>query len=215
MSNNNSEPENDKCKAKKKSKGKKKAKVDNKEKRLKDEKAEKTKSKKFHRRLVSLFCCCFNNQERNDQNANRTDVHSEDTSFKLLLQLLIGTVERFCAIIVLWTDDTIYYCHVVYVVFIESYLVNKYFLVLEQLHYFHSRLHKIFYFLSPQGHRKYFLQANDNPLPLWECCVIFKKITTKQDSVYSTSNSFVSFSSFLFFLSVSNLFQANFIYFFL
>jgi uncharacterized membrane protein len=76
------------------------------------------------------------------------------------------------------------------------------------------RLHKIFYFLAPQGQRKYFLQANDNPLPLWESCVIFKKITTKQDSVYSTTNSFVSFSSFLFFLSVSNLFQANFIYFF-
>ena len=81
VSNNNSEPENDKCRAKKKNEGKKKAKVDKKEKRLKDKNAEKTKSKKFHRRLVSLFCCCFNSQERNDQNANRAAVHREDTSF--------------------------------------------------------------------------------------------------------------------------------------
>ena len=63
MSKNNVGPENDKI-AKKMNKGKEKAKVDKKEKRLKYEKSEKTKSKKFHRRLVSLFCCCFKSEQR-------------------------------------------------------------------------------------------------------------------------------------------------------
>jgi hypothetical protein len=83
---NEDEQENDKCKPKTKSKGKKKAKVHKKEKRSKDGKAEKTKSKKFHRRLVSLFCCCFKSQERNDENnemeqsTTKDITHCEDTS---------------------------------------------------------------------------------------------------------------------------------------
>ena len=52
--------------------------------------------------------------------------------------------------------------------------------------------------------RKYFLQVN-NQSP-WESYVFFFKLnTTKQDKVYSTSISFVSYSSFLFSLSVSIL----------
>ena len=66
---NEDEQESDKCKSKKKKK--KKTKVHKKEKRLKDEKAEKTKTKKFHRRVISLFCCCFKSQERNDQKNER------------------------------------------------------------------------------------------------------------------------------------------------
>ena len=54
--------ENVKYKPKNK-KEKKKAKAQQKEKRETDEKAGKTKPKKFHRRFLSLFCCCFKSQE--------------------------------------------------------------------------------------------------------------------------------------------------------
>ena len=49
-----------------------------------------------------------------------------------------------------------------------------------------SGLHKIFYFLGPQGQRKYFLPVN-----AWESgilCFFINLITTKQDSVYSTQH---------------------------
>ena len=45
----------------------KKTKVNAKEKRLNDKKAKQTKSKKFHRRLISLFCCCVLSQEKNEE----------------------------------------------------------------------------------------------------------------------------------------------------
>ena len=57
--------ENGKYKPKNK-KEKKKTKVQQKGKRETDEKAGKTKSKKFHRRFLSLFCCCFKSQETNE-----------------------------------------------------------------------------------------------------------------------------------------------------
>jgi hypothetical protein len=66
---NEDEQESDKCKSKNKKKEGKN--VHKKEKRLKDENAEKTKTKKFHRRVISLFCCCFKSQERNDQKNER------------------------------------------------------------------------------------------------------------------------------------------------
>ena len=44
----------------------KKTKVDAKEKHLNDRKAKQTKSKKFHRRLISLLCCCVFSQEKNE-----------------------------------------------------------------------------------------------------------------------------------------------------
>ena len=46
-------------------KEKKKSKVQKKEKR---KNADKTKSNGFRRRFLSLFCRCFQNQERNDKN---------------------------------------------------------------------------------------------------------------------------------------------------
>ena len=57
--------ENEKCKPKKE-KEKKKMKVQQKEKRESDDSAGKTKSKKLHRRFLSLFCCCFKSQETNE-----------------------------------------------------------------------------------------------------------------------------------------------------
>ena len=71
-----------------KRKGKKKAK---KEKRLKGEEAEKTKSKKFHRRLVSLFCFCFKSQERNDENnemeqSTRQQLRKTQLTLKIFLK---------------------------------------------------------------------------------------------------------------------------------
>ena len=51
--------ENEKCKPNNR-KEKKKTKVQQKEKRESDESAWKTKSKKLHLRLLSLFCCCSN-----------------------------------------------------------------------------------------------------------------------------------------------------------
>ena len=45
----------------------KKTKEDTKEKRLKDKKAKQMESKKFHRRLISLFCCCILSQEKNEE----------------------------------------------------------------------------------------------------------------------------------------------------
>ena len=65
LSNPKNVRENDKFKPKNK-KEKKKTKVQQKEKRESDESAGKTKSKKFHRRFLSLFCCCFKSQETNE-----------------------------------------------------------------------------------------------------------------------------------------------------
>ena len=65
LSNPKTIQENGKCKPKKK-KEKKKTKVQQKEKRESDESAGKTKSKKLHRRFLSLFCCCFKSQETNE-----------------------------------------------------------------------------------------------------------------------------------------------------
>ena len=64
LSNPKNVQENEKCKPKNK-KEKNKTKVQQKEKRESDESAGKTKSKKFHRRFHSLFCCCFKSQETN------------------------------------------------------------------------------------------------------------------------------------------------------
>ena len=64
LSNPKNIQENEKCKPKNK-KEKNKTKVQQKEKRESDESAGKTKSKKFHRRFLSLFCCCFKSQETN------------------------------------------------------------------------------------------------------------------------------------------------------
>ena len=81
---NEDEDENDKRKSKNK-KEKKKAKVGKKEKRLKDEKTDKTNSKKFRQRLACLFCSCFKSQERSDQEnetsaAEKTGCHFEEDS---------------------------------------------------------------------------------------------------------------------------------------
>ena len=50
----------------KKQEREKKTKVQQKEKRESDESAGQTKSKKLHRRFLSLFCCCFKSQETNE-----------------------------------------------------------------------------------------------------------------------------------------------------
>ena len=65
LSNPKNVQENEKCKLKKK-REKKKTNVRQKEKCDSDESAEKTKSKKLHRRFLSLFCCCFKSQETNE-----------------------------------------------------------------------------------------------------------------------------------------------------
>ena len=65
LSNPKNVQESKKCKPKNK-KEKKKTKVQQKEERESDESAEKTKSKKLHRRFLSLFCCCFKSQETNE-----------------------------------------------------------------------------------------------------------------------------------------------------
>ena len=73
---------NEKCKPANK-KGKKKAKVEKEGKSKKNEKAGKTKSKKFHRRLRSLFCCCFKSQEESETEQTTTEINKtnlEDTS---------------------------------------------------------------------------------------------------------------------------------------
>ena len=59
--------ESEKVKPKNK-KEKKKTKVQKKDKRGKNENAEKTKPKGFCRRFLSLFCCCFKSQEKDDKN---------------------------------------------------------------------------------------------------------------------------------------------------
>ena len=71
-----------------------------------------------------------------------------------------------------------------------------------------SGLQKIFYFLGPQGQRKYFLHVNDYPPPSLGVLYFLKLITTKQDSV----DSFVLYSSFVFPFCVYLL--SNFLYFF-
>ena len=63
LSNPKNVQENEKCKPKNK-KEKKKTKVQQKQKRDSDESPGKTRSKKLHRRFLSLFCCCFKSQKQ-------------------------------------------------------------------------------------------------------------------------------------------------------
>ena len=78
--------ESEKVKPKNK-KEKKNTKVQKNGKRGKDENAEKTKSKGFCRRFLSLFCCCFKSQEKDDKNCEmeqstpqKSTAHVEDAS---------------------------------------------------------------------------------------------------------------------------------------
>lgn len=72
---------NEKCKPKNKKEKKLKTKVhDKKDKRERGANAEKTKSKGFRRRFLSLFCCCFKSQERNDKNGEMEQSTEKGTS---------------------------------------------------------------------------------------------------------------------------------------
>ena len=67
LSNSQDVHKNEKCKLKNK-KEKKKTKVQKRDKRGKEEKTGKTKFKGFRQRFLSLFCCCFKSQDRNNKN---------------------------------------------------------------------------------------------------------------------------------------------------
>ena len=61
--------ESEKCKLKDK-KEKKKTRVQKRDERGKEEKTGKTKFKGFRQRFLSLFCCCFKSQDRNDKDGD-------------------------------------------------------------------------------------------------------------------------------------------------